>query len=138
MTEQVSYSPLDIGSSTEQCVNSEYCSQNCGVCQANCELHRLRRGVLDLVGLLEADYVSECEVCVDPAVQRETVEMRNVLERAGDDLIPSTPLLCVSCYRHFNPHTIYFCPYWGCFINLNIKTCEHVQCIICVCLHKLT
>ena len=76
---------------------SEFCSQHCGVCRANCELHRLKTGVEDLVGLLEADYVSQCDVCVDTAVQRESVEMRGVLESVGDELIPSTPLLCVNC-----------------------------------------
>ena len=49
------------------------------------------------MGLLEADYVSQCDVCVDTAVQYESVEMRGVLESVGDELIPSTPLLCVSC-----------------------------------------
>ena len=39
----------------------------------------------------------QCDVCVDTAVQRESVEMRGVLESVGDELIPSTPLLCVSC-----------------------------------------
>ena len=80
-----------------ECV-SEICSENCALCRASCQLHRLKVGVRDLVDLLEADYVSECEVCVDTAVQTETVEMRTLLNSIGDELIPNTPHYCVSLY----------------------------------------
>ena len=82
---------------------SEFCSENCGLCKARCELHRLRTGVEDLTGLLETDYVSPCDVCVSTAVQAETVEMGNLLESIGDQLIPSTSFYCVSFTCQDNP-----------------------------------
>ncbi|CAI8048770.1 hypothetical protein GBAR_LOCUS26881, partial [Geodia barretti] len=91
-TEVESYVPQS--SSETECL-SEFCSENCGLFRASCELHRLRTGVEDLTGLLETDYVSPCDVCVSTAVQAETVEMGNLLESTGDQLIPSTSFYCV-------------------------------------------
>jgi hypothetical protein len=76
-TEVESYDSHSIGASLE-CA-SGFCRENCQVCTANCELHRLRTGVRDLTLLLETDYLSECEVCVDTAVQTEAGEIRRRL-----------------------------------------------------------
>ena len=77
---------------------SEFCRENCSVCLANCNVHRLKRGVIDLVGLLEADFISECEVCVNHSIKIQAMQLRNTFNSITDQLISPTPqnYQCVS------------------------------------------
>ena len=105
---------------------SDLCRNNCAVCIANCGVHRLRRGVLDLVELLEADYFPDthmCTVCVDEDVLSEADELGNTLNDITYELFaPRNNFQCVSgqnnvllCTRyhlitHTHTDTYYFEP----------------------------
>lgn len=77
-----------------QCV-TEYCQTKCSVCQASCQLHRLKHAVNDLIGVLKADWVGPCETCVPTAVQAMAMETRNIVDRTGGEVIPNTPFYCI-------------------------------------------
>lgn len=72
------------------------CRDNCSMCIANCAVHRLKRGIMDLIQLLEDD-LPECAVCVEESLQTEAVQLDNTLEAITDELLkPTSENLCVS------------------------------------------
>ena len=86
------------------CDVSEFCQENCSLCIANCNVHRLKRGVTDLIELLEADFISDCEVCVNKTITSEAVDIDSTLQSITLQLISPTAqnFYCVSSLNFDN------------------------------------
>lgn len=72
----------DIQGSVDILNCSENCRENCSLCIANCGVHRLKRGVMDLIELLE---LSDCALCVEETLQTEAVELADTLDTISTD-----------------------------------------------------
>lgn len=86
---------------------SHFLCRDCSMCIANCAVHRLKRGIMDLIQLLEYDHVPECEVCVEESLQTEAVQLADKLEEITDELLNQTA--CVSfILMHFVADTLLY------------------------------
>ena len=92
------------GSGESPSCDNDLCRNNCTICTANCGVHQLKTGVLDLIALLETDpnspdlHEHSCTLCADERVRNERVELANKLEAIADVILSPTPdnYQCVS------------------------------------------
>lgn len=114
------------------------CQDNCSMCIANCAVHRLKRGVVDLIQLVEDDrnLLPQCAVCVEESLQTEAVEIANMLDAIADEMLPRPPEnLCVSCRSLMHVGRLIHCftrscayfycsPFPNCITVINILNCK--------------